>query len=131
MKKLLIISISLLLAACSSPPDAPKVEWDKNGVMMNDTIPEWTPQTAVIKTCGVTGKWQYKISHFVPENRIYNDTVFYMVAHSDRIIVLTPNPGNFFITKSWLRNNGADELIEYRALNGCHNCSDTVYLIRK
>ncbi len=75
MKKLLLLSI-FLLGACSSPPEAPKVDWDKKEEVMNTQLMTWSPTDHVIKSDVVNGHWQQKITGFVPENRFYNDSVF-------------------------------------------------------
>lgn len=115
MKKLLLL-ISFLAGACSSPPEAPQVDWDRKGDVMNSELMTWQPTEQVIKSGAVSGHWQQKIENFRPENRLYNDDVFYAVAHSERVIVETAGADSFFTAKNWLRRNGAQGVIEYRSL---------------
>ncbi|EBE2365209.1 conjugal transfer protein [Salmonella enterica] len=129
MKKLLLLSI-FLLGACSSPPEAPKVDWDKKEEVMNTQLMAWSPTDHVIKSDVVNGHWQQKITGFVPENRFYNDSVFYAVAHSKRIIVETSGSTAFFTAKNWLRQHGATGLIEYRNNQPCITCNTNIYFGR-
>lgn len=115
MKKLLLL-ICFLAGACSSPPEAPQVDWDRKWDVMNSEVMTWLPTEHVIKSGAVSGHWQQKIVNFMPENRLYNDDVFFTVAHSERVIVETSGSGAFFTAKNWLRRNGAQGVIEYRQL---------------
>ncbi|EJJ8281093.1 conjugal transfer protein [Salmonella enterica] len=127
MKKLLLLSI-FLLGACSSPPEAPKVDWDKKEDVMNTQLMAWSSTDHVLKSDVVNGHWQQKITGFVPENRFYNDAVFYAVAHSKRVVVETSGSTDFFNAKAWLRKNGAEGVIEYRSNKPCVMCTTTLYL---
>ncbi|HFF7121841.1 TPA: cag pathogenicity island Cag12 family protein, partial [Klebsiella pneumoniae] len=62
---------------------------------------------------------------------LYDDAVFYSVAHSDSVIVETSNGTDFFTAKNWLRANGANGVIQYRYKMNCFSCRTTsVYLSR-
>ncbi|HGN1993981.1 hypothetical protein [Proteus mirabilis] len=49
MKKGLWLSV-VLLTACSSPPEAPKVDWGKKEVAVNAKIMTWTPIHTVVSS---------------------------------------------------------------------------------
>lgn len=83
MKKILMISI-LVLTACSSPPEPPQVEWEKMPEVMNTQIMNWTPTSNVIKSDNINSLWSKVLPDFKPENRLYDDSVFYAVAHSEK-----------------------------------------------
>ncbi|MDJ4048334.1 cag pathogenicity island Cag12 family protein, partial [Salmonella enterica] len=53
---------------------------------------------------------------FKPENRLYDDSVFYAVAHSEEIVVRTSSFDSYWSAKDWLRKNGATGVIEYQPL---------------
>ncbi|EPE3084601.1 cag pathogenicity island Cag12 family protein [Morganella morganii] len=127
MKKILLLSI-FLLGACSSPPEAPKVDWDEKGDVMNTQLMNWSPTDKVIKSDKTIGNWSWKIRNFIPENRFYHDDVFYAIAHSKRVVVETTGSTDFFNAKAWLRKNGAEGVIEYRSNKPCVMCTTTLYL---
>ncbi|EAW8461779.1 cag pathogenicity island Cag12 family protein [Salmonella enterica] len=132
MKKLALISV-IVLAACSSPPEPPQVDWKQEPQAMNASMIQWQPTFTVIRSGAVSGTWEKVITNFVPENRLYDDAVFYAVAHSDTIIVETNNNGvDYFTAKSWLRTHGAYGVIQFKNKTDCVTCRSTnVYLIRK
>jgi len=133
MKKILLpLLATFIIVGCSSPPPPPKVEWDKKKEVMNSDIMSWRPNYQIIKSDKVTSTWGKEIVNFAPENSLYDDTTFYAIAHSDRIIVETNNENlNFFEVKSWLRSHGAYGLIEFKRNTDCLTCTQTnVYLIR-
>ncbi|EJL4900547.1 conjugal transfer protein, partial [Salmonella enterica subsp. enterica serovar Typhimurium] len=115
MKKILMISI-LVLTACSSPPEPPQVEWEKRPEVMNTQIMNWTPTSGVIKSDNITSSWSKVLPDFKPENRLYDDSVFYAVAHSEEIVVRTSSFDSYWSAKDWLRKNGATGVIEYQPL---------------
>ena len=112
MKKIIFIT-SILLSGCSSPPEPPQVDWNGKPDTVNSQLPDWQPTYQVIKADKVSSSWMKTISGFKPENRLYDDSVFYAVAHSPVIIVETNNGTDFFTAKKWLRSNGAYGVIQY------------------
>ncbi|EED2840856.1 conjugal transfer protein [Salmonella enterica subsp. enterica serovar Oranienburg] len=115
MKKMLMVCI-LFLSACSFPPEPPQVEWEKRPEVMNTQIMNWTPTSGVIKSGNISSSWSKVLSGFRPENRLYDDSVFYAVAHSEKIVVRTSSFGGYWTAKNWLRRNGATGVIEYQPL---------------
>ena len=115
MKKILMISI-LVLTACSSPPEPPQVEWEKTPEVMNTQIMNWKPTSGVIKSDNINSSWSKVLPGFKPENRLYDDSVFYAVAHSEKIVVRTSSFDSYWSAKDWLRKNGATGVIEYQPL---------------
>ncbi|MBX0040123.1 cag pathogenicity island Cag12 family protein, partial [Escherichia coli] len=95
MKKILMISI-LVLTACSSPPEPPQVEWEKTPEVMNTQIMNWKPTSGVIKSDNINSSWSKVLPDFKPENRLYDDSVFYAVAHSEKIVVRTSSFDNYW-----------------------------------
>lgn len=132
MKKLVLISV-LFLAACSSPPEPPQVDWKNKGEVMNTELMQWQPTFTIIKSDAVKSSWEKVITNFTPENRLYDDAVFYAIAHSDTIIVETNNNGvDYFTAKNWLRAHGAYGVIQFKNKTDCITCRSTnVYLIKK
>ncbi len=116
MKKMLMVSV-LFLSACSSPPEPPQVDWKQNPETVNTQLMDWQPTYSVIKSDKVKLSWVKVIHDFRPENRLYDDAVFYAVAHSDTIIIESGKGEDFFTTKNWLRSNGAYGVIQYRYKN--------------
>ncbi|HHK9583879.1 TPA: cag pathogenicity island Cag12 family protein [Citrobacter braakii] len=130
MKKLILLS-AIVMSGCSSPPEPPQVNWSDKPETMNSQLPDWQPTNQVVKSDKVTSTWMKVITNFSPENRLYDDSVFYAVAHSPVIIVETTNGGDFFIAKKWLRNNGAYGVIQYRyKSNGFVVRSTNIYFER-
>ncbi|HBA8604276.1 TPA: conjugal transfer protein [Escherichia coli] len=130
MKKLLIVS-ALFLTACSSPPEPPQVDWKHNPETVNTQLIDWQPTNAVIKSDKVSSTWVKVIRDFKPENRLFDDSVFYSVAHSNSIIVETGSGTDFFTAKNWLRSNGAEGVIQHRYKTNCLSCRSTnIYLSR-
>ena len=99
MKKLILLS-AIVMSGCSSPPEPPQVNWSDKPETMNSQLPDWQPTNQVVKSDKVTSTWMKVITNFSPENRLYDDSVFYAVAHSPVIIVETTNGGDFFIAKN-------------------------------
>ncbi|ECZ5471009.1 conjugal transfer protein [Salmonella enterica subsp. enterica serovar Oslo] len=124
MKKILMVSI-ILLAACSSPPEPPQVDWKKKPETINSEMMNYKSTYSVIKSDNVNGKWSKEIRNFKPENRLYDDAVFYAVTHSDRIVVSTSSADGFWIAKDWLIKNGATCVIEYQPVINCLTCRET------
>ncbi|HHV4851207.1 TPA: cag pathogenicity island Cag12 family protein [Klebsiella pneumoniae] len=116
MKKVMLVFV-FLATACSSPPEAPKVDWKGSAEVMNSHAIDWQANQGVIKSDSVTGQWSQVLRGFKPENRLYDDAVFYAVAHSDRIFVETSESGAYFTAKRWLQEHGATGVIEYRKNN--------------
>ncbi|MGE2160925.1 cag pathogenicity island Cag12 family protein [Enterobacter hormaechei] len=130
MKKMLMVSV-LFLSACSSPPEPPQIDWKQNPETVNTQLMDWQPTYSVIKSDKINSSWVKVIHDFRPENRLYDDAVFYSVAHSDSVIVETNNGTDFFTAKNWLRANGANGVIHYRYKMNCLSCRTTsVYLSR-
>lgn len=129
MKKKLFVFL-WLLTGCSSPPQAPQIDWDDKREVMNTQLMAWTPTNDVIKSEETTGHWAKKIVQFIPENRLYDDAVFYAVAHSTRIMVETSGATEFFKATDWLRKNGAKGVIEFHSNKLCASCGTTLYLER-
>ncbi|EDY1761431.1 conjugal transfer protein [Salmonella enterica] len=115
MKKFILLS-ALFVASCSSPPEPPKVDWKGNAEVMNSQLPDWKATQGIIKSDKVTGRWSQVLRGFTPENRLYNDAVFYAVAHSDRIVIETSDSSDYFTAKTWLREHGATGVIEFKPL---------------
>ncbi|MDO2331534.1 cag pathogenicity island Cag12 family protein, partial [Escherichia coli] len=93
----------LVLTACSSPPEPPQVEWEKMPEVMNTQIMNWTPTSNVIKSDNINSLWSKVLPDFKPENRLYDDSVFYAVAHSEKIVVRTSSFDSYWSAKDWLR----------------------------
>ena len=130
MKKLILLS-AIVMSGCSSPPEPPQVNWSDKPETMNSQLPDWQPTNQVVKSDKVTSTWMKVITNFSPENRLYDDSVFYAVAHSPVIIDETTNGGDIFIAKKWLRNNGAYGVIQYRyKSNGFGVRSTNIYFER-
>lgn len=113
MKKIALVLV-FFAAACSSPPEAPQVNWKGSTDVMNSHAIDWRASQGIIKSDKVTGQWSQILHDFKPENQLYHDAVFYAVAHSDRIVVETTDSGAYFVAKHWLRQQGATGVIEYR-----------------
>lgn len=113
MKKVAFTCL-LFLSACSSPPEPPQVDWEKNPQTMNSALMDWEPTFTVVKADKVNSSWTKVIRNFSPENRLYSDEIFYAVAHSDSVIVESSRGDDFFTAKNWLRSNGAYGVIRYR-----------------
>lgn len=126
MKKILMVSI-ILLAACSSPPEPLQVDWKKKPETINSEMIDYKSTYSVIKSDKVNGKWSKEIRNFKPENRLYDDAVFYAVTHSDKIVVSTSSADGFWIAKDWLRKNGATCVIEYQPLKTWLNNNVDIY----
>lgn len=130
MRKLILLFI-FVTAACSSPPEAPKVDWKGNAEVMNSHAIDWQDNQGVIKSDSVTGHWSKVLRGFKPENRLYDDAVFYAVAHSDRVVVETSESSAYFISKRWLKEQGATGVIEYRKINDNFGLKTTnIYVAR-
>ncbi|HDN7368044.1 TPA: conjugal transfer protein [Salmonella enterica subsp. enterica serovar Chester] len=115
MKKMIMVCI-LFLIACSSPPEPTQVEWEKRPEVMNTQIISWTPTSGVIKSDNINSSWSKVLSDFSPENRLYDDSVFYAVTHSEKIVIRASSFNNYWTAKDWLRRNGATCVIEYQPL---------------
>lgn len=121
----------IFLVSCSSPPEPPQVDWKKSPETMNTQLMDWQSTFTVIKSDQVKSSWVKVIHNFTPENRLYDNAVFYAVAHSDSIIVESSNGTDFFIAKDWLRSNSAYGVIQYRYKTNCLSCRTTsIYLSR-
>ncbi|EBC1407505.1 conjugal transfer protein [Salmonella enterica] len=130
MKKVMLVFV-FFATACSSPPEAPKVDWKGNAEVMNSHAIDWQANQGVIKSDSVTGQWSQVLRGFKPENRLYDDAVFYAVAHSDRIVVETSESGAYFTAKRWLQEHGATGVIEYRKNNDNFGLKTTnIYVAR-
>ncbi|HEK1936157.1 TPA: cag pathogenicity island Cag12 family protein [Proteus mirabilis] len=130
MKKGLWLSV-VLLTACSSPPEAPKVDWGKKEVAVNAKIMTWTPIHTVVSSDVVNDEWQKRINNFIPENSLYDDAVYFAIAHSNKIIVEANNGTEFLKTKEWLQAHGANGVIQYQKKSNWLNNPITVYLIKE
>ncbi|MBR7599542.1 cag pathogenicity island Cag12 family protein [Klebsiella variicola] len=124
MKVINLLLLSLLLSGCSSPPPPVTVEWDKPGQSVNTGLPQWRDNPITIPSPVVKDKWLLSI-----HARNFNETrwtaaVFYVVAHSARIVVTAPSGAEFFTAKDWLRQYGAKGVIEYQLVSGCLTSSD-------
>ncbi|ENN8378711.1 conjugal transfer protein [Providencia rettgeri] len=131
MKKTVWLCVFLLTACSSSPPEAPKVDWGKKGYPMNTQLMIWTPTQTIIKSDEVNEKWQKQIDNFIPENRLYDDAVFYAIAHANKIIIEVNGGNEFLKTKTWLQAHGANAVIEYQSKPNWLKNSTTIYLIRE
>ncbi|HDT5032197.1 TPA: conjugal transfer protein [Escherichia coli] len=130
MKKIILLA-AVIMSGCSSPPEPPQVDWGNKPESMNSQLPSWQPTNRVIKSEKVTSTWMKVVRNFLPENRLYDDSVFYAVAHSPEIIVEASNGSDFFTAKKWLRNNGAYGVIQYRyKSNGFGVRSTNIYFER-
>ncbi|HAW2529992.1 TPA: conjugal transfer protein, partial [Escherichia coli] len=76
----------------------------------------WTPTSNVIKSDNINSLWSKVLPDFKPENRLYDDSVFYAVAHSEKIVVRTSSFDSYWSAKDWLRKNDATGVIEYQPL---------------
>ncbi|HFW0766728.1 TPA: cag pathogenicity island Cag12 family protein [Salmonella enterica subsp. enterica serovar Chester] len=130
MKKMLMVSV-LFLSACSSPPKPPQVDWKQNPETVNTQLMDWQPTYSVIKSDEINSSWDKIIYNFKAENRFYDDSVFYAVAHSERIVVSASSADGYWIAKDWLRKNGAAGVIEYQPLKTWLNKSTvSIYFSR-
>ena len=124
MKVITMLLFSLVLSGCSSPPPPMPVEWDEPGQSVNTDLPQWRDNPVIIPSPVVKDKWLLSI-----HARNFNETrwtaaVFYVVAHSARIVVTAPSGAEFFTAKDWLRQYGAKGVIEYQLVSGCLTSSD-------
>ena len=131
MKKIILLA-AIIMSGCSSPPEPPQVDWSDKSETMISQLPDWQPTNQVVKSVKVNSSWMRVIHNFSPENRLYDDSVFYAVAHSPVIIVETNDGSDFFVAKKWLRSNGAYGVIQYRyKLSGFGVSSTNIYFERE
>lgn len=129
--KIKAVCCVLFLTACSSPPEPPQIDWHQQPDNISTELMDWQPTQGIMKSEQVNSSWKKVIRNFVPENRVYDDAVFYAVAHSREILVECSNGSDFFAAKNWLRSNGATGVIKYASNKNCISCrSVNVYLIR-
>ncbi|EJM3421877.1 Cag pathogenicity island protein Cag12 [Salmonella enterica] len=126
-KKLLITALVVMISGCSSPPEPLPVRWDKPAQQINTTLQQWNPNNAVIASNMVNGHWSQYIASFSPD-RIYSPAVWFAIAHSPEIVIVTNSGASYFNAKSWLQSNGSKALISFQ---NCFTCSRTdIYLYR-
>ncbi|WP_289347319.1 cag pathogenicity island Cag12 family protein [Pantoea stewartii] len=131
MKKC-VLFLAFLAAACSSPPEPPQVNWQGYADVVNGHAIGWHASRGVIKSDNVMAKWSQSLHGFTPENRLYDDAVFYAVAHSDRVIIVASNGNDYFVAKRWLREHGATGVIEFQNRLDCFGIKNTdIYFQRR
>ncbi len=114
----------VILSGCSSPPEPVQPEWDKPGVEMNTTLPQWSENRVILPSSTVEGHWSIKMV-FNPD-AVYPPDVWYAVVHSNQVIVKAPDGERYFRAKDWLRNNGYSGVISFQPkLNNCLTCNTT------
>lgn len=125
------IFIASLLCGCSSPPPPVPVEWNKPADSVNSKMPQWNDNSIIIPSREVNGKWSAVIRATDFNDTLWTPAVFYAAAHSPRIVISSPSGGSFFKAKSWLRQHGANGVIEYQPALNCITCSETsIYFSR-
>nr|WP_113867786.1 cag pathogenicity island Cag12 family protein [Brenneria salicis]NMN92907.1 type IV secretion system Cag12-like protein [Brenneria salicis ATCC 15712 = DSM 30166]RBP60975.1 type IV secretion system Cag12-like protein [Brenneria salicis ATCC 15712 = DSM 30166]RLM29758.1 hypothetical protein BHG07_14470 [Brenneria salicis ATCC 15712 = DSM 30166] len=120
----LISAMIVILSGCSSPPEPVQPEWDKPGVEMNTTRPQWSENRVILPSPTVDDHWSIKMA-FNPD-AVYPPDVWYAVVHSSQIIVNAPDSERYFRAKTWLRKNGYSGVITFLPkLNNCLTCNTT------
>jgi hypothetical protein len=114
-------AVMVILSGCSSPP---KPVWNKPGVEMNTTRPQWSENRVILPSHKVDDHWSIKMA-FNPD-AVYPPDVWYAVVHSSQIIVNAPDGERYFRAKAWLRKNGYSGVIIFQLkLNNCLTCNTT------
>ncbi|HFP9448439.1 TPA: cag pathogenicity island Cag12 family protein [Raoultella ornithinolytica] len=125
MKVINMLLFSLVFSGCSSPPPPVTVEWDKPGQSVNTGLPQWRDNPVIILSPMVKDTWLLSIHTRNFNEKHWTPAVYYVAAHSARIVVATTSGAEFFTAKNWLRRYGAKGVIEYQPVSGCLTCSDT------
>lgn len=125
------VCLTVALAGCSSPPEPVAVGWEAPPTALNSTLPQWQENGVVVRSPEVNGNWSLRLADFDGGNGRYGPDVYYAVAHSSRIVVITNSSGAWFATKAWLQAHGATATIEFSRQLACLTCNRVdVYLTR-
>ncbi|EMM6516301.1 Cag pathogenicity island protein Cag12 [Enterobacter ludwigii] len=123
--------LTLLLSACASPPPPEPVPWEATGKVVNTTLPQWHENRIIIPSASAQGHWSMVIRAFSPQDAGRTPGEYYAVAHATQIVIEVPIAAEWFRTKRWLRQNGAQGVIHWRAPQNCLACNETrIYLSR-
>ncbi|PWC17120.1 hypothetical protein DDT52_16385 [Brenneria roseae subsp. roseae] len=117
-------AVVVMFSGCSSPPEPVQPEWDKPGVDMNTTRPQWSENRVMLLSPIIDDHWSIKM-RFNPD-AVYPPNIWYAVVHSSQVIVNAPEGERYFRAKDWLRNNGYSGVIVFQPkLNNCLACNTT------
>ncbi|WP_230472633.1 cag pathogenicity island Cag12 family protein [Gibbsiella quercinecans] len=124
------VAALVMLSGCASPPEPVQPEWNTPGAAVNATLPQWSENRIVVPSADVDGHWSTYIV-FSPE-AIYPPGVWYAVAHSEKIVINTPDGTSYFRAKSWLRKHGYRAVVTYQPkATDCLACHATeIYFYR-
>lgn len=61
IKHILVTVLVTLITGCSSPPPPVPVEWNKKPVSLNEKLPEWNPNSLIIKSPVINDKCTEKL----------------------------------------------------------------------
>lgn len=126
----LIPLVGLLLAGCSSPPEPAAVEWDKPTTAVNAAFPDWHENNVVVPSRVISGQWARKLTDWQGDAQNYPADVWYAVAHSTRIVVVSPAAAEFFSARDWLTRHGATGVIAWQQKLNCLTCTTDLYFSR-
>lgn len=68
-------TVMIILSGCSSSPEPIQPEWDKPGVDMNTTLPQWSENRVILPSPTVDGHWSIKMA-FNPD-AVYPPNTWY------------------------------------------------------
>lgn len=113
-----------ILAGCSSPPEPVQPEWDKPGVEMNTSLPQWSENRVILPSPTVEGHWSIKMA--LNPDAVYPSNLWYAVVHSSQVNVNAPDGERYFRAKAWLQKNGYSGVTTFLPkLNNCLTCNTT------
>lgn len=121
----LLACAGVILSGCSSPHTPVQPKWNKPGIDINTTLPQWSKKILTLLSAKLEGHWSKTI--IFQANTNYPSCVSYLIAHSERVVVNASTAKHYFDAKSWLRKNGYLGLITFKNnLAGCFLCTKTV-----
>ncbi len=113
-----------ILSGCSSPPEPVQPEWNKPGVEMNTSLPQWSENWVILPSPTVDDHWSINMA-FNPDV-VYPPKLWYAVVHSSQVNVNAPDGESYFRAKAWLRKNGNSGVIAFQLkLNNFLTCNTT------
>lgn len=118
-KKIVFFGLTLALTGCSSPPEPAAVKWGATPTVVNSTVPWWQANNVVVQSPNVTGEWSLKFASFKGDYGNYGPEVYYAVAHSTRIVVVSGSGTAWLNAKKWLQAHGATATIEFKRKRDC------------
>ena len=117
-------AVMVILSGCSSPPKPVQPEWNKPGVEMNTTRPQWSENQVILPSPTVNDHWSIKMA-FNPD-AVYPPNIWHAVVHSSQVMVNTPDGERYSRAKAWLRKNGYSGVISFQPKpNNCLTCNTT------